>query len=227
MSDDEAYWDAFDNSKEEVEEEEEEEEEKEKAISCYNETHCAAEGAEKPEEMQRLKEEANQWFLQDDYEAARQGYVKALAYCLPGCRETAMLFGNLAACDLKQMRWQQAVHHSNQAIQMDSNYVKGYYRRAMAYERWGKAANLNKALEDYRKVLELEPHHGEAKMAIARLPFYIEQAQNREKDEMLAQLKDVGNKILGKFGLSTDNFQMKQDPQTGGYSVNFKQGGRV
>jgi len=58
---------------------------------------------------------------------------------------------------------------------------------------------------------------------VRRLPPLIEQQKEREKDEMMGNLKNIGNTILGKFGLSTDNFMMQQDPATGSYSVNFVQ----
>lgn len=37
------------------------------------------------------------------------------------------------------------------------------------------------------------------------------------------KLKDLGNNILGKFGMSLDNFKAEQDPATGGYSIKFVQ----
>jgi hypothetical protein len=42
---------------------------------------------------------------------------------------------------------------------------------------------------------------------------------------ILGKLKDLGNSLLGNFGLSLDNFKTVQDPKTGSYNIQFEQGG--
>ncbi len=39
------------------------------------------------------------------------------------------------------------------------------------------------------------------------------------KDEALGKLKELGNSILGNFGMSLDNFKMTQDPATGSWNI--------
>ena len=41
--------------------------------------------------------------------------------------------------------------------------------------------------------------------------------------QMLGKLKDLGNSVLGRFGMSLDNFKAEKDPTTGSYSVSFQQ----
>lgn len=72
-------------------------------------------------------------------------------------------------------------------------------------------------------MLELDPGNHEARAAQIRLPPLINERNEKMKAEMIDKLKDLGNLVLRPFGLSTSNFEMKQDPNTGSYSINFNQ----
>lgn len=78
-------------------------------------------------------------------------------------------------------------------------------------------------MADYTKMLELDPDSVAARTHIARLKPIIDERNEKLKEEMMGKLKDLGNMILKPFGLSTNNFQLQQDPNTGSYSVNFNQ----
>lgn len=81
----------------------------------------------------------------------------------------------------------------------------------------------DESLDDFKKVLEIDPENSEARTAQIRLPPLINQKNEKLKEEMMDKLKDLGNMVLRPFGLSTSNFEMKQDPTTGSYSINFNQ----
>jgi len=57
--------------------------------------------------------------------------------------------------------------------------------------------------------------------SVRSLEYRVAEAQEKEKAEMLGKLKDLGNTILGNFGLSTDNFQFVKNDETGSYNVQF------
>jgi hypothetical protein len=92
--------------------------------------------------------------------------------------------------------------------------------RAAAHEALDR---LEDALADYRAVLAIDPRMGAAAKKAAALQATVTERQEKLKEEMLGKLKGFGNTILGKFGLSTDNFKMDQDPSTGGYNISFQQ----
>lgn len=101
-----------------------------------------------------------------------------------------------------------------------TNLIPFHSRRANLYEETDK---LDESFEDFKKVLEIDPGNNEARAAQIRLPPLINEKNEKMKEEMIEKLKDLGNMVLRPFGLSTKNFEMKQDPSTGSYSINFNQ----
>ena len=81
---------------------------------------------------------------------------------------------------------------------------------------------LKLALEDCARWQQLEPHNSAAEKKKSELETLQKQKEEALKEEVMGKLKDLGNNILGKFGLSLDNFKAEKDPATGSYSINFK-----
>ena len=103
-------------------------------------------------------------------------------------------------------------------------------RRARSKTELGAWSDLQAAEDDYRScssppLSEILPPQDlrTVTSALTNLKPRIAAARDREMGEMMGKLKDLGNGILRPFGLSTANFQMKKDEQTGGYSMNFAQ----
>ncbi|ORX87543.1 TPR-like protein, partial [Anaeromyces robustus] len=162
-------------------------------------------------ESKKHKEIGNSFFNAKEYRKALDEYQKAADICPHSQKEDlAIYYNNMAA-----------LTYCTRAIDCNPKYVKALVRRAYANEKIGKSFTISQAIEDHKKVLELDPDNNNASHnAIKRLEVMHKIQQEKEKEEMLAKMKDVGNKILGKLGLSLDNFNLQQNPN-GGYSINM------
>ncbi|KAI9920871.1 hypothetical protein PsorP6_001752 [Peronosclerospora sorghi] len=171
----------------------------------------------------KAKELGNKFFACGSYLDAIECYTTALKLC-PAEEDyaynRAVYFNNRAACLLRLGRKEESVEDCTQAVTLSPTYVKAFLRRAEAFEKLDK---LEEALADYDAVLKIDPTVRAAVVGHERLQKLVHERQEKMKAEMLEKLKGFGNTILGKFGLSTDNFQMVQDPATGSYSINFQQ----
>ncbi|WVZ08299.1 hypothetical protein V8G54_021645 [Vigna mungo] len=49
-----------------------------------------------------------------------------------------------------------------------------------------------------------------------------QQTEQQPERDMGTKLKDMGNSVLGRFGMSVDNFKAVKDPNTGSYSISFQ-----
>ncbi|KAK4067149.1 uncharacterized protein Triagg1_7877 [Trichoderma aggressivum f. europaeum] len=107
--------------------------------------------------------------------------------------------------------------------------TKALLRRARARSEAGGWSNLAGAEEDYRALSQMPgltpADQRTVRAQLKALPSRTKAAQEAEMSEMWGKLKSLGDGILKPFGLSTNNFQMVKDEKTGGYSMNFSQGG--
>jgi hypothetical protein len=77
-------------------------------------------------------------------------------------------------------------------------------------------------LAQNKKLLELYPKDVKIMIKIKELEKKIEEKTEAQKKEVIDGLKNIGNSVLGYFGLSLDNFKLEQGTN-GGYNVSFKQ----
>ncbi|KAG2146549.1 TPR-like protein [Suillus bovinus] len=141
-----------------------------------------------------------------------------------GAKARAVLNANIGACLVKLSDHNGAVESCTQSLLDDPHYIKALQRRAASNEHLGTWSSLTQAQEDYKSLLELlpptSPQIAQTKRSLQLLEPRQQAAQKKEMAEMTGKLKNLGNSILGNFGLSTDNFKFEPNGQ-GGYSMNF------
>eukprot|EP00088_Acartia_fossae_P020441 TRINITY_DN2202_c0_g1_i1.p1 TRINITY_DN2202_c0_g1~~TRINITY_DN2202_c0_g1_i1.p1 ORF type:complete len:309 (+),score=93.11 TRINITY_DN2202_c0_g1_i1:42-929(+) len=180
-----------------------------------------AEREKRREECGKLKQEGNSLYKDGKPEEALQKYTAGLNLCPLGyTKDRAVLYANRAQMNRVLGHKDKAIRNSSKAIELDPEYLKAILRRAELYEETEK---LDEALEDYKRVIELDSNNAEARRALIILPQKIEERNEKLKEEMMQNLKKLGNMVLKPFGLSTNNFNMVQDPSTGGYNIQFSQ----
>jgi len=134
--------------------------------------------------------------------------------------KVAVYYCNRAAVLLHLQRYTDAIRDADVAILWNPHYTKAYMRRCTAYEQSDKT---DLALADAKAAMQLDPTNKLIQQTVRRLQKIEDERLEKLKTETLDKLKDLGNSILGNFGLSLDNFKAEKDPNTGSYSISFNQ----
>jgi len=135
------------------------------------------------------------------------------------CREIeCMVRSNLAACFVLTGAYNRAIDEASTALSLIPHYSKALFRRMQAYESLGR---IEEAHSDAKLLVETNAESQLAQTEYKRLQELLEQKRKQEMDQMLSQLKDLGNSLLGKIGLSLDNFKMQKDESNGTFSINM------
>jgi tetratricopeptide (TPR) repeat protein len=176
------------------------------------------------DEAKRSKEQGNKHYMAQELEEAVDCYSRAIAMCPEDDKHADLMsvfYGNRAAAYSSLKAHDLVIEDCSEALARNDKYVKVLLRRATALEASEKYED---AVADLKRVQALEPEaskHPKLEGDIKRLTKLGEEKMEKMKDEALGKLKELGNSILGNFGMSLDNFNMKQDPATGSWSMNM------
>uniref|UniRef100_A0A7N6AJC7 J domain-containing protein n=1 Tax=Anabas testudineus TaxID=64144 RepID=A0A7N6AJC7_ANATE len=103
--------------------------------------------------LKSKKEEGNQAFKNNNYEAAYQLYTEALKIDPNNIKTNAKLYCNRATAGAKLNKLNQAIEDCTSAIKLDDTYIKAYLRRAQCYM---DTEQYEEAVRDYEKVYQTE-----------------------------------------------------------------------
>ena len=110
---------------------------------------------EKLELAEKFKAEGNAAFKEQDFVKAAERYSKAIE----NNPNEAALYGNRSFAYIKSEFYGYALADAHKAIELDSRYIKGYYRRASSNMALGK---FKLALKDYEFVAKVCPNDKDA-----------------------------------------------------------------
>ncbi|KAL4919466.1 hypothetical protein BDW62DRAFT_209685 [Aspergillus aurantiobrunneus] len=106
-----------------------------------------------------LKVQGNKAFAQHEWPAAIDFYTKAIEKY----DKEPSFFGNRAQCHMKLEAYGFAVADATKALELDPNFIKAYWRRALANSA---ILNYRAAVKDFKAILKLEPGNKDAKLKL-------------------------------------------------------------
>ena len=125
---------------------------------------------------------------------------------------------NKGICFNKLNDYDKALDSFKEALRYNKDYSKALCNKMLLLN---KKEEYLEAYEDFKRLKTLDYNLWENYRNMEYgLAAKAEIQKKKMTDEMLGKLKDVGNTILGKFGLSLNNFQMTPNGQ-GGYSIQY------
>eukprot|EP01004_Peranema_trichophorum_P002252 NODE_1330_length_2008_cov_55.236605_g1026_i1.p1 GENE.NODE_1330_length_2008_cov_55.236605_g1026_i1~~NODE_1330_length_2008_cov_55.236605_g1026_i1.p1 ORF type:complete len:621 (+),score=155.77 NODE_1330_length_2008_cov_55.236605_g1026_i1:86-1948(+) len=183
-------------------------------------------GPQKIERATQLKVEGGKLFSDNKLRRAQRKYMMALDIVvsdsdmdpktkLESHNLKVVLYSNLAACDIKQKRWDDAIEHASRVLSLQPNNTKALLRRGKAYRELDK---WNEAKSDLIQVLETQgaPEIPEARNELKVLNEKIKAQDDRDRklySNMFAK-KEAAPAPPSKSGKSTTSSKLSGKPSS-------------
>jgi len=123
---------------------------------------------------QIAKEEGNDFFKTGKIQDAIQAYTKALGLCKESeANEKVNIYNNRAQCYVQLYEPAKVIADCTEALNLNPMSTKALLRRGIAYESMEK---MRLALDDFRKVMALDPRNQTAITASSRITQALKKA---------------------------------------------------
>ncbi|RDW89494.1 serine phosphatase-3 [Coleophoma cylindrospora] len=149
------------------------------------------------EEAVAFKNQGNKAFAAHDWPTAIECYTKAIELN----DKEPTYFSNRAQANIKSEAYGYAIADATKAIELDPNFVKAYYRRAVAYTAILKTKD---ALKDFKTVVKKAPNDKDAKLKLAECEKIVRRV------EFFAAI-EVGDPPSAAEGLDLDSMVVDAD----------------
>jgi len=143
---------------------------------------------DKKEEADQFKNQANEQFKAEKYDQAIELYTKAI----DSNGSNAVFYANRSISYLRTECFGYALTDASKAIEIDKNYLKGYYRRASAYMALGK---YKLALKDYEGIYKRKPNDKDAKLKFTECKKIVQQMAFQKAIAVEENTKSVAESI--------------------------------
>jgi len=143
------------------------------------------------------------------------------------------LYSNLALTYFQMQHYQKCIDCSTKVLtHLEKDHYKSLYKRSQSYEELQKFQLSYADMKQLTEIIASKRQMGVSSdipdqlakkffLDAERLRIKSEEEQKKQVEEMWGQLKDVGNQLLGAFGLNLNNFKFDKDPNSGGYSISM------
>ena len=140
------------------------------------------------EKAEKLKQQANLSFSNKEFHNAIDLFTEAIAFN----PNVASYYANRSIAYLKQEMYGSALEDASKSVELDSGYVKGYYRRASANMALGK---LKEAIRDLRVVCKASPQDKDARVKLSQCEKELKRIEFEKAIDFQATVVSIEERI--------------------------------
>lgn len=150
----------------------------------------------------QFKAKGNDAFKAKQYPEAIEWYTKAIDVD-PNTEAAGALYSNRAASYTALGKFKEAIADGEQCIRVRPEWLKGYFRKAVALESLGK---LDDALKAYDESLKTEPNNEEIQQKINEIRLRIKDRNDKATPSSIRTAEEA--KALGNSLFSTGKYDV-------------------